>query len=60
MIVEPPPEEEEEEECDPTVQECYVPDCEDTEMITISGTTSSSANVDRCKLFNKDFWEEEL
>ena len=60
MIVEPPPEEEEEEECDPTVQECYVPDCEDTEMITISGTTSSSANVDRCKLFEKDFWEEAL
>jgi type IV pilus assembly protein PilY1 len=58
IIREPPPPEEE--ECDPTVQECYIPSCEDTEMIIISGTTSSSANVDRCKLFEKDFWEEEL
>lgn len=47
--------------CDPNDPDCDVTtSCEDTDLIIISGTTSSSANVDRCKLFEKDFWEEEL
>jgi type IV pilus assembly protein PilY1 len=46
-------------EC-PEGQTCEPPTCDDYVVSTLSGTTLTEGNMDRCDLFETNYWEEEL
>lgn len=53
-IVMPPPK-----PCDENEEECEPIDCEDYKINILSGTTVTSGGLDRCSLFDTNYWEEE-
>jgi len=44
----------------PAGQVCVDPNCEDYAISILSGTTMTQGNMDRCDLFEVNYWEEEL
>ena len=45
-------------EC-PEGEVCDLPDCEDYAISILSGTTLTQGNMDRCDLFETNYWEEQ-